>query len=322
MKLKSFLIFVLFVVMIILPSCSSETAEDSSSVSQGSTVATPIEIELSIQVMETIKDSFNSVSSLGLWDDIRFVRYICGPDDVPSKTLSDGSSFVEYVIIPFAAVDTSMLNKYEIVFFIKWGDSESECSYSTVGCWEYDGNEVAVDDAFSEQYEKFSEQKTESSVHYVPKDTVASKLDIQNYSESDFVQTETKAESEEDHISLAEHYLRGSSKSDENSGEQETISHSPTLGERNALKKAKSYISVGDFSYSSLIEQLEYEGYSHDEAIYGADNCGADWNAEAAGKANSYMDAMAFSRKGLIDQLLYEGFTQEQAEYGAASVGY
>lgn len=99
-------------------------------------------------------------------------------------------------------------------------------------------------------------------------------------------------------------------------------SSAPTLGQQNALRAAKDYVDMTGFSYTGLIGQLEYEGYSHEESVYGADNCGADWNAEAAESAKDYMDMTAFSRQGLIDQLLYEGFTKEQAEYGAASVGY
>lgn len=95
-----------------------------------------------------------------------------------------------------------------------------------------------------------------------------------------------------------------------------------TMGQRNALAKAKQYLLVMPFSYSKLIEQLEYEGYATEEATYGADNCGADWNEQAAKKAQVYLDSMAFSRQGLIDQLKYEGFTQEQAEYGVSAVGY
>lgn len=95
-----------------------------------------------------------------------------------------------------------------------------------------------------------------------------------------------------------------------------------TMGQKNALAQAKQYLSFMAFSYSGLIEQLEYEGYSTDEATYGADNCGADWDEQAAKKAQDYIDITAFSRSGLIDQLIYEGFTQEQAEYGVTAVGY
>lgn len=96
----------------------------------------------------------------------------------------------------------------------------------------------------------------------------------------------------------------------------------PTLGEKNALEKAKDYLSVMPFSYEGLIQQLEYEKFSHDEAVYGAANCGADWNEQAYQKALDYLDIMAFSRDGLIDQLEYEGFTSSQAEYAADRVGY
>lgn len=95
-----------------------------------------------------------------------------------------------------------------------------------------------------------------------------------------------------------------------------------TIGQTNALRKAASYLDYMAFSYSGLVDQLEYEGYSTDDATFAVDHCGADWNEQAAKKAQSYLDFMSFSRSGLIDQLLYEGFTQEQAEYGVSAVGY
>lgn len=109
-------------------------------------------------------------------------------------------------------------------------------------------------------------------------------------------------------------------------GSRITITYSlgkePTMGEKNALSKAKSYLNYTAFSYKGLIEQLEYEGFSNEESTYGADNCGADWNEQAAKKAKSYMDYSSFSKSGLIEQLEYEGFTNEQAQYGATAVGY
>ncbi len=102
----------------------------------------------------------------------------------------------------------------------------------------------------------------------------------------------------------------------------EEESDKATIGEKNALSKALSYLSIMPFSYSGLIKQLEYEGYTHQEAVYGVDNCGADWNEQAALKAQSYLDIMPFSREGLIEQLEYEGYTREQAEYGVQAVGY
>lgn len=95
-----------------------------------------------------------------------------------------------------------------------------------------------------------------------------------------------------------------------------------TLGMSNALDKAKDYLDFTAFSYQGLIDQLLYEKYTQEEAVYAVDNCGADWDEQAAKCAQDYMDYSSFSRQELLDQLLYEGFTQEQAEYGVQSVGY
>ena len=94
-----------------------------------------------------------------------------------------------------------------------------------------------------------------------------------------------------------------------------------TTGQSNALKRAKEYLKYNAFSYSGLISQLEYEKFSHAEAVYGADNCGADWKEQAVKKAKSYLDFTAFSYNGLIDQLEYEGFTHNEAVYGADNCG-
>lgn len=98
---------------------------------------------------------------------------------------------------------------------------------------------------------------------------------------------------------------------------------SATTSQTNALKSAGSYLkNVGGFSHSGLIEQLEYEDFSAEDATWAADNCGADWNAQARQSAASYMKSVGgFSRGGLIDQLEYEGFTPDQAAIGADSVG-
>ena len=113
-----------------------------------------------------------------------------------------------------------------------------------------------------------------------------------------------------------------SSQSTTSSQPSSSTNASITLGQKNAVAKAKSYINYSAFSRKGLIEQLEYEGFTNSEAIYGTDNCGADWNQQAAKKAESYMKYSSFSRSGLLEQLEYEGFTKEQAEYGAKAVGY
>lgn len=94
-----------------------------------------------------------------------------------------------------------------------------------------------------------------------------------------------------------------------------------TMEQQNALNSAKDYLSIMAFSYQGIIEQLEYEKYSHEAAVYAADNCGADWNEQALKNAKQYLSNMAFSYNGLIEQLEYEKFTNEQAIYAADNCG-
>ena len=97
---------------------------------------------------------------------------------------------------------------------------------------------------------------------------------------------------------------------------------SETMGQRNAVAEAKSYLKYQAFSRQGLIDQLVYEGYSLDDSTYGADNAGADWYEQAVKTAASYLKYSAFSSQGLLDQLLYEGFTPDEAQHGVSQNGY
>lgn len=94
-----------------------------------------------------------------------------------------------------------------------------------------------------------------------------------------------------------------------------------TSGQKNALAKAKSYLSHSAFSRKGLIEQLEYEKFTTEDATFAVDNCEADWNEQALKKACSYLNHSAFSCAGLTEQLEYEGFTAEEAKYGVDNCG-
>ena len=95
-----------------------------------------------------------------------------------------------------------------------------------------------------------------------------------------------------------------------------------TMGQKNAIRKAESYLDFMAFSREGLIKQLEYEGFSSEDATFAVDRIDADWSEQAALKAESYLDMMAFSADGLADQLEYEGFTEEQIAYALKAVGY
>lgn len=95
-----------------------------------------------------------------------------------------------------------------------------------------------------------------------------------------------------------------------------------TLAQQNAIDSAQNYLRFTGFSRTGLIDQLEFEGFSTEEATFGVDNAGADWNAEAAEKAQQYLEYSSFSRQGLYDQMAFEGFLPAEIEFGLAAVGY
>ena len=94
-----------------------------------------------------------------------------------------------------------------------------------------------------------------------------------------------------------------------------------SVSQKNCMAQAQSYLKSMGFSHKELVHQLEYEGYPHEEAVFAADNCGADWYYQAEREAKSYMDALSFSRSSLIHQLESSGYTHDQAAHGADSVG-
>ncbi|MEA2380128.1 MAG: hypothetical protein QOH72_99 [Solirubrobacteraceae bacterium] len=97
-----------------------------------------------------------------------------------------------------------------------------------------------------------------------------------------------------------------------------------TMGQREALASAKSYLDSGDFSRAGLIHQLESpygEDFSHSEAVWGVNHVHGNWNAEAVEAAKSYLRSGHFSRRGLIHQLespYGDRFTHAQAVYGVS----
>ena len=95
-----------------------------------------------------------------------------------------------------------------------------------------------------------------------------------------------------------------------------------TIGQREALQAAKSYLSFGSFSRAGLIRQLTSsygEGFSRADAVWGVNHAHANWYREAVQAAKSYLKTGSFSRAALIHQLespYGEHFTHAQAVYG------
>lgn len=95
------------------------------------------------------------------------------------------------------------------------------------------------------------------------------------------------------------------------------------VGQENAARSARQYLSVLGFSRDRLINQLvQFDRYSEADATAAVDSLTVDWNEQAARSARQYLDVMGFSRDGLINQLVqFDKYTPEQAEYGASAVG-
>lgn len=100
------------------------------------------------------------------------------------------------------------------------------------------------------------------------------------------------------------------------------VSSGYTLEQENAIGKAKSYLDFSSFSRSGLISQLEYEGFSNEDADLAVSQINIDWPEQAVEKAESYISYASFSRIGLIEQLEYEGFSYEDAEYAVNQIGF
>ncbi len=91
--------------------------------------------------------------------------------------------------------------------------------------------------------------------------------------------------------------------------------------EDDALKDARRYIAVKPFSRQGLIEYMEAEGYSGEEAAAAADALEVDWNEMALKQAQSFLGYMSLSEEKLIEQLQSVGFTKDQSAYGVENAG-
>lgn len=92
-----------------------------------------------------------------------------------------------------------------------------------------------------------------------------------------------------------------------------------TVSQKNAARSAASYLRYQSFSREGLIKQLQFEGFSLEDATYGVDSQKADWFVQAVKEAASYLRSSAFSRSGLIKQMEFEGFSNAEAVHGVDS---
>ena len=100
-----------------------------------------------------------------------------------------------------------------------------------------------------------------------------------------------------------------------------TVEESTPSSRDECLEAAKKCIEVMPYSEKQLAEKMEQAGYSHEDAVYSAENCGADWNEQAAKAAKECLKIVpSFSEEQLLHELTFCGFTEEQAAYGISKV--
>lgn len=102
---------------------------------------------------------------------------------------------------------------------------------------------------------------------------------------------------------------------------EDPVLSSMTMSQKQAYKKANSYLRTSSFSSKSLIDQLVYSKFDQADAEIAVAALSIDWKEQALKKAKSYLKTSAFSANGLYDQLLYSGFTSEEANYGVDNCG-
>lgn len=97
-----------------------------------------------------------------------------------------------------------------------------------------------------------------------------------------------------------------------------TVAEDPEVAA--ARGTAGDYLDSMGFCRPSLIDQLEFEGYSNAAAVAAVDSLGVDWQAQTIVVAQNYVDSMDFSHAGLVDQLEFEGCEPAHAEQAATQV--
>lgn len=172
-----------------------------------------------------------------------------------------------------------------------------------------DKNWDSVVALYDQLHEKFagSPQDKEASEKYVTpaKAEIQKKLDAQKAAEE-----EKKRKEEEEKKKKAEEEAKAKAAAEEAAKRSNS--------QKNAIKSAEHYLAYSAFSKQGLIEQLEFEGFAHEDAVYATDHITVDWNEQAYKSAKHYLEYSSFSEAELIRQLEFEGFTSEQATYGAS----
>jgi len=109
--------------------------------------------------------------------------------------------------------------------------------------------------------------------------------------------------------------------SQQNNDEQTQTENEGSSEQRRAIARAESYTNLMAFSRARLIQQLEFERFTHNDAQWAVDQLTIDWNEQALKKANSYHSLMNLPPENIRRLLAFEDFSEEQIDYTMTNIG-
>jgi hypothetical protein len=94
-----------------------------------------------------------------------------------------------------------------------------------------------------------------------------------------------------------------------------------TTSQKAARELATEYLTYAAFSVRGLTTQLQFEGFSEEDAAYAVFVLNVNWSDQAAKRAAVYVEREAVTRSELIELLVYDGFSLEEAAFAASVNG-
>ena len=89
-----------------------------------------------------------------------------------------------------------------------------------------------------------------------------------------------------------------------------------TRSQENARKKATDYLALSAFSRKGLIKQLVFEGFTQEEATYGADSLTVDWNEQATKKPRNTSPTRPSRNEALLNNLCSRALQKRRQSTG------
>lgn len=160
-----------------------------------------------------------------------------------------------------------------------------------------------------EKIKKLMEENKYDVKETIPDDKIEEinkQISVEDDSKTNIPKSEKKEESDDD-----------LNKEDESNpySELEPVFYNTHYGNEGAVNSAKNYLISMAASKNKIISFLRKKGFSEEEAIYGAENCGADWYDQALRMAMSYLNVQEFTYEQLALQLMIEEFTEDEIIY-------